>query len=133
DTLEVHHHVAHAERAGAKTGNVAAGLERLAGGRRAVEDLEPVAAGIVEHDQGLHGALVGEGAGGRAAPGARRLHPGRGRGGARGAGSATPQPKKPMPWPPSASTTSRCLRSSMRKASEERLLSMRCRPRKFVP
>jgi hypothetical protein len=49
------------------------------------------------------------------------------------AASATSQPKKPMPCPPSASTTSRCFRSSMRKASDERLRSMRCSPRKFVP
>src|SRR5262249_60266822 len=124
-------HGAKAGGAGAKTGNVAAGLERLAGGRRAVEDLEPVAAGIVEHDPGLHGALVGERAraardlgAGRFDPGSERVE----RGGVRHLPA-----KKPMPWPPSASTTSRCLRSSMRKASEERLLSMRCRPRKFVP
>src|SRR5262249_16591562 len=49
------------------------------------------------------------------------------------AASATSQPKKAMPCPPSASPTSRCLRSSMREARPERRLSMRCRPRKFSP
>src|SRR5712691_2641963 len=60
DALEMHHHVAHTERTGAEAGNVAAGLERIGGGLRAVEDFEPVAAGIVEHDQVLDVALAGE-------------------------------------------------------------------------
>src|SRR5262249_9729231 len=49
------------------------------------------------------------------------------------AASATSQPKKPTPSPPSSVTTSRCLRSSMRKASMPRLLSTSCMPRNFSP
>jgi hypothetical protein len=60
DALEMHHHVPHAQRTGAKAGNVAAGLERIAGGFRAVKNLQPVAGGIVEHDQIRHVSLVGE-------------------------------------------------------------------------
>src|SRR5262245_16649314 len=39
DALEVHHHVAHAEWTGAEAGDVAAGLERIAGSLGAVENL----------------------------------------------------------------------------------------------
>src|SRR6516162_890918 len=60
DALEMHHPVAHAERAGAEAGNVAAGLERIGGGLSAVEDFEPVAGGIVEHDQVFDVALAGK-------------------------------------------------------------------------
>src|SRR5262245_13833818 len=60
DALEMHHHVAHAERTGAEAGNVAAGLERIGGYLRAVEDFEPVTGGIVEHDQVVDVALAGE-------------------------------------------------------------------------
>jgi hypothetical protein len=60
DALEMHHHVAHAERAGAEARNIAAGLERIAGGLGAVEDFEPVAGRVVEHDQVLDVTLVGE-------------------------------------------------------------------------
>src|SRR5215475_12980767 len=49
------------------------------------------------------------------------------------AASATSQPKKPTPSPPSSVTTSRCLRSSMRKASMPRLLSTSCMPRNLSP
>src|SRR5712672_1543141 len=51
----------------------------------------------------------------------------------RAAASATSQPKNPTPSPPSSVTTSRCLRSSMRKASMPRLLSTSCMPRNFSP
>src|SRR5262249_24991603 len=130
DALEMHHHVAHAERTGAEAGTVAAGVERLAGGFRAVEDCEPVAGGIIEHDLVLDVALAGERArAARNVPAASM----RAATALSAAASATSQPKKPMPCPPSASTTRRCLRSSMRKARLERLLSMRCRPRKFSP
>ena len=56
----MHHHVAHAERSGAEAGDVAAGLEGLGGRLRAVEDFEPVAGGIIEHDQVLDVPLVCE-------------------------------------------------------------------------
>ena len=49
----------HAERAGAEAGNVATGLERVGCAFRAVKDLEPVAARIVEHRQVLHMPFVG--------------------------------------------------------------------------
>src|SRR5262247_3994281 len=49
------------------------------------------------------------------------------------AASATSQPKNATPSPPSALTTSRCLRSSMRNASVPRLLSTSCIPRNFSP
>src|SRR5262245_6760978 len=49
------------------------------------------------------------------------------------AASATSQPKNATPSPPSSLTTSRCLRSSMRKASMLRLLSTSCIPRNFSP
>src|SRR5262245_39497321 len=49
------------------------------------------------------------------------------------AASATSQPKNATPSPPSALTTSRCLRSSMRSASVPRLLSTSCIPRNFSP
>ena len=63
DAFDVQHRVAHAERAGAEAGDVAAGLERLARGLGAVEDLQPVADRIVERDQVGDAALVGERAG----------------------------------------------------------------------
>src|SRR5215813_3746005 len=49
------------------------------------------------------------------------------------AASATSQPKNATPSPPSSLTTSRCLRSSMRKASVPRLLSTSCSPKNFSP
>ena len=55
--------MAEAERAGAKAGNRAAGLERLGGGFGAVKDFQPVAERIVEHDQILDVPLVGQRAG----------------------------------------------------------------------
>ena len=53
DALEVHHDVAHAERAGAEAGDVAAGLERIGRDRGAMEELEPVAGRIVGDDEVL--------------------------------------------------------------------------------
>ena len=52
--------MAHAERAGAEAGDRAAGLERIGRGLGAVEDFEPVADRVGEHDQVLDPALVGE-------------------------------------------------------------------------
>src|SRR5262245_832917 len=49
------------------------------------------------------------------------------------AASATSQPTNATPSPPSSLITSRCLRSSMRKASVPRLLSTSCIPRNFSP
>ena len=60
DLLAVEHGVAHAERAGAEAGDGAAGLERLGGGLGAVENFQPVAGGIVQHDQVADLALLGE-------------------------------------------------------------------------
>src|SRR5262245_42125415 len=60
DALEMHHDVAHAERTGAKAGNVAAGLERIASSLRAVENFQSIAGGVVEHNQIRHVPLVGE-------------------------------------------------------------------------
>ena len=60
EPLRREHGVAHAERAGAETGDRAAGLERIGGGLGAVEDFEPVADRVVEHDQVLDAALVGQ-------------------------------------------------------------------------
>src|SRR5205823_7478283 len=60
DALEMHHHVAHAERTGAEAGNVAPGLERIGGGFCTIEDLVPIAGGIVEYDQVRHMPLSGE-------------------------------------------------------------------------
>ena len=60
DLLAVEHGVTHAERAGAESGDRAAGLERIAGGLGAVHHLEAVAGRIVEHDQVLDVPLVGE-------------------------------------------------------------------------
>src|SRR5260370_1576716 len=65
-------HVADAERTGAEAGDVAAGLERIGGALRAVEDFQPVAAGIAEHDQVRNVPLAGE-----RARAARDLGPGR--------------------------------------------------------
>src|SRR5262249_48604170 len=60
DAFEMHHHVAHAERTGAKAGDVAAGLERIGGSLRTVKDFQPVAAGIAEHDQVRNVPLAGK-------------------------------------------------------------------------
>ena len=60
DALKMHHDVAHSEGTGAKSGNVATGLERIAGALRTVENFEPVAAGIAEHDQVGNVPLAGE-------------------------------------------------------------------------
>jgi len=106
----MHDDVAHAERPGAEAGNIAARLERIAGDLGAVENLEPVAAGSFEHDQVGDMALVGERA--RAAATLVPAASVRAAMASSARASATSQPKKPMPWPPSASTTSRCLRSS---------------------
>ena len=63
DLLAVEHGVAHAERAGAEAGDGAAGLERIGGGLGAVENLQPVAGGVVQHDQVADLALLGKRAG----------------------------------------------------------------------
>ncbi len=60
DLLAVEHRVTHAERAGAEAGDGAAGLERIGGGLGAVRHFEAVADRIVEHDQVLDLALLGE-------------------------------------------------------------------------
>src|SRR5262245_18660988 len=60
DALEMHDHMAHAEGTGTETGHVAARLERIGGDLRAVENFEPIAGGIVEHDQVSDAPLVGE-------------------------------------------------------------------------
>ena len=70
-SFDVQHGVTHAERPGAEARDRAAGLERVGGGLGAMEDLEPVAERIGEHDQVLDAALVGE-----RARAARDLHPG---------------------------------------------------------
>src|SRR5258707_14639387 len=56
----MHLSVAHPERTGAEPGDVVAGLERIGGALRAVEDFQPVAAGIAEHDQVRNVPLAGE-------------------------------------------------------------------------
>ncbi len=60
DVVHVQHRVAHAERPGAKAGNRAPGLERIACGLGAVKDFDPVAERIGQHDQLSHPALVGQ-------------------------------------------------------------------------
>src|SRR5262249_31703895 len=60
DALEMHHHMAHAERAGAEAGNVATRPERFRTGLRTVKDFEPIAGGVFECDQIRNMALVGE-------------------------------------------------------------------------
>src|SRR5579883_961957 len=58
--IDIEHDMAKAERAGAKARNRAAGLERIARYLGAVKNLEPVGHRIVEHDQILDMALVGQ-------------------------------------------------------------------------
>src|SRR5580704_16458539 len=57
DVVHMQHHMAHAERAGAETRDVAARHERLGGGFRAMKEFEPVAGWIVQDHQILHMAL----------------------------------------------------------------------------
>ena len=59
-SFDVQHGMPHAKRTGAEAGDRAAGLERLAGGLGAVENLQPVAERIVEDDQVRDPPLVGE-------------------------------------------------------------------------
>src|SRR2546423_15153003 len=70
DALEMHHHVAHAERTGAEAGNVASRPERIGGGLRAMKDFEPIAGGVIEYEQVFHTPLARQGA-----PAARDLGP----------------------------------------------------------
>ena len=58
--LDVQHRVADAQRASAKAGDRAARLERIAGHVGAVEKLQPIAERIVDDNQILDEALVGE-------------------------------------------------------------------------
>ena len=67
--------MAHAERAGAEAGDVAAGLERIGRDRAAVEELKAVALGIVADDEVLHLPLVGERARAAGDLGAHLLEP----------------------------------------------------------
>src|SRR5262249_17064147 len=60
DAFEMHHNVTHAERTGAESGYVPPGLERISRRFRAVENLQPIAAGIAEHDQVRNVPLAGE-------------------------------------------------------------------------
>src|SRR5262249_37724266 len=118
--------VAHAERPGAEARDRAAGLERIARGLGAVEDLEAVAERVGEHDEGLDPPPVGE-----RPRTPRQPYP----------GPPPPRPQNlerrpgppPPPSPPSSFTTTRCLRSSIRSARLLLLLSTSCMPRKFVP
>ena len=56
----MHHHMAHAERTGAEAGDIAPGLNGSSRSLGAMKNFEPVAGGIVEHDQVLDMALVGK-------------------------------------------------------------------------
>src|SRR5215471_5263405 len=56
DVLDVQHHVAHAERAGAEAGKRAARLERRRGDLRAMEGLKRVSGRVMEANDGLHAA-----------------------------------------------------------------------------
>src|SRR5687768_16233959 len=56
----MHHYMTHAERTGTEAGNVAAGLERIAGGFGTVEDFQAIAGWVIEHDQVFDVTLVGE-------------------------------------------------------------------------
>ena len=60
DAFDVQHGVTHAERPGAETRDRSARLKRLARGLGAVEDFEPIAQRIREHDEVLDAALVGK-------------------------------------------------------------------------
>src|SRR5262249_16352966 len=60
DAFKMHHNVTHAERTGAESGYVAPGLERISRRSRTVENLQPIAAGIAEHDQVRNVPLAGE-------------------------------------------------------------------------
>ena len=66
--VDIEHHVAEAERAGAKAGDGAAGLEWLACGLGAVEKLQPIAERIVEDDQILERAARRQARGSRVRP-----------------------------------------------------------------
>ena len=61
--IDVEHDMAQAERAGTKTRDRAPGPEWFGRGLGAVEQFEPVAKRIVEHDQVAHVAFVGQRAG----------------------------------------------------------------------
>ena len=61
--VDIEHDMAQAERSGAKTRDRASGPERLRRGFGAVEQLQPVAERIVEHDQIFDVAFVGQRAG----------------------------------------------------------------------
>src|ERR1043166_5630862 len=54
------HDMAHAERAGAKTGDRTSGTELIGRGLGAMENLHAIADRVGEHDQVLHAPLVGE-------------------------------------------------------------------------
>src|SRR5262249_21740291 len=115
--VDVEHDVTQSQGTGAKARNTTSRAERL--GRRftAVEQFQPVADRI---------ASVIKSATWRSSARARlpcatsmRLLSRCAANASSALASAISQPKKPMPSPPSAWTTIRCLRSSMRKASVE--------------
>src|SRR5262252_6921640 len=58
DVLDVQHGMTHAERSGAEARDRAAGLERLARGLGAVDDFEPIAERIGEHDEVLDAPFI---------------------------------------------------------------------------
>ena len=67
DVIGGQHQVPQPERPGAEAGDAAARTERRIADGRAVEQLEPVAGGVVEGDHLPHASLVGQGL--RLAPG----------------------------------------------------------------
>ena len=58
----MHDHMTHAERPGAKSGNIAAGFEGFSRRFSAVKDFKPISGGIVEHNQIFNVPLAGESA-----------------------------------------------------------------------
>src|ERR1700676_5226202 len=117
--------VSHTLRAGAETGNVAAGLERGVGDMGAMESFQAVAGRVREGDQVRHTTLVSQRSGfvsATPAPSRRAASV------SSAAALATSQPKTWVPASMARSMNRRCLRSSIRKARIELARSTDCMP-----
>ena len=131
EPLDVHHDVAHAERAGAEAGDVAAGLERFGRDRGAVEELQAVAGRIVDHDQVFDVALVGQRARAARHLGADFLKARRQRVERR---SIRHLPAEEADALPAVGVHHQALLAVVHAERHAlRVLSIRCRPRKFWP
>ena len=131
DPLDVHHNVTHAERTGPKAGDGPAGAERIRGDLGAVERFEHVPAGSSKRMISWTRRSSA-----RAAASAARATPAassREASASSAAPSATSQPRNAAPSPPSAFTTTRWRRSSIRNVSVDRLRSTSCMPRNLEP